>query len=147
MPVVRSVLARLGNISPHFSATSSQPSSTSHSAMLLLSLSEMGHRYAQREARDLATVHGMGDTSVQQARQSATTRSQFPGTGRPNPGFGILVLHTLYVRFIVISLSKPARATYKSLTLSEKIAVIKEVEKGLKKKSEITRGFGILLTT
>lgn len=39
------------------------------------------------------------------------------------------------------SISKPR--TYKTLTLTEKIAAIKEVEKGLKKKSEIAKEFGI----
>ena len=33
--------------------------------------------------------------------------------------------------------------TYKSLTLDQKIAAIKEVEKGIKKKSEIAKDFGI----
>lgn len=41
-----------------------------------------------------------------------------------------------------MSSSKP-RISYKTLTLSEKIAAIKEVEKGTKKKSEIAKAFGI----
>lgn len=39
------------------------------------------------------------------------------------------------------SSSKPRK--YKTLTLAEKIAAIREVEKGLKKKSEIAKDFGI----
>ncbi|KAJ8876319.1 hypothetical protein PR048_020764 [Dryococelus australis] len=62
-------------------------------------------------------------------------------------GFCVLVLRTVNVQFVVMSLSKPARAIYKSLTLSEKIAVVKEVEKGLKKKSEIAKDCGILPNT
>lgn len=41
-----------------------------------------------------------------------------------------------------MSSSKP-RASYKTLTLAEKIAAIKEVEKGAKKKYEIAKSFGI----
>lgn len=42
-----------------------------------------------------------------------------------------------------MSLSKPKRVTYKTLTFAEKVAAIQEVEKGLKKKSEIAKDFGI----
>nr|CAD7593036.1 unnamed protein product [Timema genevievae] len=44
-----------------------------------------------------------------------------------------------------MSLSKPQFC--KSLTLAEKVAMIKEVEKGLKKKSEIAKAFGITPNT
>lgn len=44
-----------------------------------------------------------------------------------------------------MSSSKPV--VYKTLTLAEKIAVINEVEKGLKKKSQIAKDFGIPATT
>lgn len=43
---------------------------------------------------------------------------------------------------VKMSSSKP-RISYKTLTLAEKIAAIKEVEKGMKKKSEIAKEFGI----
>lgn len=39
--------------------------------------------------------------------------------------------------------SSKTKLTYKSLTLAEKVAVIREVEKGVKKKAEIARDFGI----
>lgn len=41
-----------------------------------------------------------------------------------------------------MSLSKP-RVQYKSLTFAEKVAAIREVEKGVKKKSQIAKDFGI----
>lgn len=46
-----------------------------------------------------------------------------------------------------MSLSKPSKVTYKTLTFAEKAAVIREVEKGLKKKSEIAKDFGIPANT
>lgn len=42
-----------------------------------------------------------------------------------------------------MALSKPTRTQYKSLTFAEKVAIIREVEKGQKKKSEIAKEFGI----
>lgn len=44
-----------------------------------------------------------------------------------------------------MSLSKPQ--VYKTLTLAEKVAVISEVDKGLKKKSQIAKEFKIPATT
>lgn len=42
-----------------------------------------------------------------------------------------------------MALSKPKRVNYKTLTLAEKAAAIREVEKGFKKKCDIARDFGI----
>lgn len=44
---------------------------------------------------------------------------------------------------IMASTSSKKPGSYKTLTLAEKVAVIKEVEKGVKKKSEIAKDFGI----
>lgn len=52
----------------------------------------------------------------------------------------------LFVRMITMSLSKP-RVQYKTLTFCEKVAVIREVEKGLKKKCDIAKEYGIAPTT
>ena len=40
-----------------------------------------------------------------------------------------------------MALSKPTWIQYKSFTFAEKVAVIREVEKGQKKKSEIAKEF------
>lgn len=49
------------------------------------------------------------------------------------------------LRVIAMSLSKHNQ--YKTLTFPEKIAVIREVEKGVKKKCDIEKEFGIAKNT
>lgn len=49
------------------------------------------------------------------------------------------------LRVIVMSLSKHSQ--YKTLTFPEKISVIREVEKGVKKKCDIAKEFGIAKNT
>ncbi|KAJ8883238.1 hypothetical protein PR048_015078 [Dryococelus australis] len=56
-------------------------------------------------------------------------------------GFCVVILRTVYIRFVVMSLSKPVRVTYKSLPLSEKIAdfgiLLNTLSSSLKNKDKI----------
>lgn len=58
--------------------------------------------------------------------------------------FVVRILRVVYVVCVrLIMASSSSKTSYKSLTIAQKVAVIREVEKGLKKKSEIAKEFGI----